>query len=123
MTKEQKINTNIAAVELLGSDARDCEECVKGRRYFEFGSKNGIECSSCRGTTKLCFITNPAACLAVVKKLGEHCVDILSCSNNEFELTGWRFHDCKNDIESPEYATYEEAVGAACLEIQGERDE
>jgi len=114
MTKEQKLKCNLAAAEFLGQSITLCDN---GDVIFIPIKLLGVDT-----TTEFNIFTNPADCLAVVKKLGEQCVDILNVANDKFEMTGWQFYDCENEIEGTKYDTYEEAVSAACLDIKGGRE-
>jgi len=103
MTKEQKLKVNIAAANLMD-----------GMQVIEDGA--GAWCPLHNRHFNI-FI-NPADCLAAVKKLGDIPVHIASFVDSTNGLTRW-FWDDHEDGSSIHYETYEESVGAACLEIKG----
>jgi len=107
MTKEQKLKANIAAANLM--DGMQVVEdgvgawCPLHNRHFDI-------------------FTNPADCLAVVKKLGvEKHVGFIPDMNGTWCVVAESTDGKKTVGRVRMYdKTYEEAVGAACLEIKGE---
>jgi len=113
MVKEQELECNIAAAELLGYEYIVHDKLASGSISIRIHSN----------TTRLFnLFTNPADCLAVVKKFGCIPIHIASFVDSINGLTRW-FWDDHEDGSSIHYETYEEAVGAACLEIKGGRVE
>jgi len=117
MVKEQELECNIAAAELLG---------------YEYLFHDKLACGSISirvhsNTTRLFnLFTKPADCLAVVEKLGEKYIvglDYYKFSEDDVATTledGWGWAENHGDYGRYEtgFKTYEEAVGAACLEIK-----
>ena len=108
MTITHRQKANIAAAKLLGLDVVDDMEIISDHACVPLRLDN-----EAYGFFDI--FTNPADCLAVVKKLGE-CMIFLKHTY----YAEWFF--CGIDGESTDYNTYEEAVAAACLEI-GDKDE
>jgi len=106
MTKEQKINANIAAVELLGHEYIIHDKLSSGAVSIKLPS----------GKTRLFnLFENPTDCLAVVKKFGElYQVSFYFIRNEGWGAVDYYDSPMFDDI----YSTLEEAVGAACLEIK-----
>jgi len=116
MTKEQKLKVNIAAVELLGYE----------RIVHVKLSSGAVSIKICGNRTRLFnLFTNPADCQAVVKKLGvEKHVGFIPDMNGTWCVVAESTDGKKTVGRVRMYdKTYEEAVGAACLEIKGESDE
>jgi len=110
MTNEQKLKVNIAAVELLGA----------GKEWYSIGILNGrvMYKDGINNNDPIyfdLFNKEKGDCLAVVKKLGES--DIYLFHTAEGYFVGNEFGE--NQLY-PLYQSkpYEEAVGAACLEIK-----
>jgi len=108
MTNQEKLEMNMAAAKLLGY------------LHIDWDADNALD--------KLCVVsmddkewvafdifTNPSQCLDVVKKLGEFGVGVHPMDNSgnvRWVVIG----ECIVDTVSF-FMTYEQAVGAACLEL------
>jgi len=112
MTKEQRLERNIAAAELLGHEYIIHDKLASGAVSIKLHSNK---------TRLFNLFENPADCMAVVKKLGtEYGADIVSEDGlwNREGTASTAQKAMSMDVEP--FETYEEAVGAACLEIEGE---
>jgi len=100
MTNEQKLQVNIAAAELLDVWTFNNYD----QTYSELVARD--------------IFKKPADCLAVVKKLGEKGVCISLCVSDKPHIMGWSWVNMLTMGNSNVFEIYEEAVGAACLEIK-----
>jgi len=109
MTNEQKLKANIAAARMLGHRHLDIltdEVRVLGTATQVNGWRFDI-------------FTNPADCLAVVKKLltvHDHTIQYYTFDKRYY------YKDSRGRASDFSHDTYEEAVGAACLEIKETRE-
>jgi len=114
MTKEQELELNIAAVELLGVE--------KG--WYAIGIFNGrvMYKDGINNNDPIYFdLFNKAKgdCLAVVKKLNLMRIFIIQIDAGRFDWVRYEPEDYTLYGGKSNSETYEEAVGAACLEIKG----
>jgi len=115
MTKEQELKANIAAAKILGLTWAE----IDGICRVEYTRGNMVF----RGAIFDIF-TSPADCLAVVKKLNLMCISIIQIDAGRFDWVRYELEDyTMYGGGKSNYETYEEAVGAACLEIKGECDD
>lgn len=114
MTNEQKLKANIAAAKLLGYEPHVLKQCFTMESVIIHDSS---------GNEREFSLSNPADLMAVVIKLGEeHSISILSKPAND--RRDWRFCFAEGYGYSEGFSvTYEQAVGAACIEVMGENDD
>ena len=96
MTNQEKLDMDIAAARLMNLKPITVynEVIIEGDMFFNI-------------------FTNNEQCLQVVKKLGEE----INVYLYPVEKKGWRAIDyCENPLTNI-FDTYEQAVGAACLEV------
>ena len=105
MNNKQKQKANIAAAKLLGLEysAKSIYKTNNGTWHIDMN---------------LDIFTNPADCLAVVKKLGQYGLKLESNGSQRWlsfiQVLIGEYKPC-----CTHWMTYEEAVAAACLEIGG----
>jgi len=112
-----KREANIKAAKMLGFK-------IDVRRIYddesEYDYRVGIEVGDgfCRD---FCVFTYPADCLAVVKALGEHGINVRPIYNSNNKMFGWSHYDVFNDFDCERTQdTLEEAVAAAVMEVSDE---
>jgi len=106
MNKEQSLKANIAAAKMLGHSITLGD---RGEAIFIPIKLLGVDT-----TTEFDIFTNPADCLAVVKKLLSVYVHTI-----QYNVLDERYYyeDSRGSASGCAYETYEEAVAAAVMEV------